>query len=250
MVASCVGAHLADELLHLELRARVEARRRLVEQEQDRRGQQRAGERDLLLHAAGEVLHRLVAAVGREADALEDLGDRAHASRAARHAVEARGVAQVLDRRHLLEEARLDRHAVDEPPHGPRLAEGVVAEDAGSPPSGSSSVESRRTSVDLPDPFGPRMATHSPRAIVEVDALERGRRGACRGRRGGVNSLRRLWTSRAFIVAPTRRDTDSARSPKAAARAETGVSRGATSPAEGTWAGGRRASLRPIRSFG
>ena len=43
---------LADELLHLELRARVEARRRLVEQEQDRRGEQRARERDLLLHAA------------------------------------------------------------------------------------------------------------------------------------------------------------------------------------------------------
>src|SRR5439155_4299950 len=33
-------AHLADEVLHLELRARVEARRRLVEQEQHRRGEE------------------------------------------------------------------------------------------------------------------------------------------------------------------------------------------------------------------
>ena len=33
------------------------------------------------------------------------------------------------------------------------------------PPSWMSSVESRRTSVDLPEPFWPRMATHSPRAI-------------------------------------------------------------------------------------
>ena len=47
-----LGSHLPDELLHLLLRARVEARRRLVEQEQDRGRQQRAGERHLLLHAA------------------------------------------------------------------------------------------------------------------------------------------------------------------------------------------------------
>ena len=68
-------ADLADELLHLELRARVEARRRLVEEEDDRRREQRASERDLLLHPARQILHRLVAAVAREADALEDLGD-------------------------------------------------------------------------------------------------------------------------------------------------------------------------------
>src|SRR4029450_5900633 len=53
------GAHLADELLHLLLRARVEPGGRLVQQQQDRRGQQRAGQRDLLLHAAGEGLHRV-----------------------------------------------------------------------------------------------------------------------------------------------------------------------------------------------
>ena len=58
-----LGAHLADELLHLLLRARVEAGGRLVEQEQDRRGQEGARERDLLLHPARQVLHRLAAAV-------------------------------------------------------------------------------------------------------------------------------------------------------------------------------------------
>ena len=36
------------------------------------------------------------------------------------------------------------------------------------PPSGSRRVESRRTSVDFPDPFWPRMATVSPRSIVNV----------------------------------------------------------------------------------
>src|SRR5439155_7551773 len=32
------------------------------------------------------------------------------------------------------------------------------------PPSGSRSVDRSRTSVDLPEPFWPRTATHSPRA--------------------------------------------------------------------------------------
>jgi hypothetical protein len=36
------------------------------------------------------------------------------------------------------------------------------------PPSGSSSVDSRRTSVDLPEPFWPSTATHSPRAMSNV----------------------------------------------------------------------------------
>ena len=129
IVASCAAPHLADELLHLELRARVEARRRLVEQEQHRRGQQRPRERDLLLHAAREVLHRLVAAVGREADAGQDPRDL-HARLARPHAVVARRVVQVLAGGHLLEEARLDRDAVDELAHRPRLGEDVVPEHA------------------------------------------------------------------------------------------------------------------------
>ena len=123
-------AHLADELLHLELRARVEPRRRLVEQEQHRRGEERPRERDLLLHAAREVLHRLAAPVRGEADALEDLRDLGLACLPRRHPVEPRRVREVLLGRHLLEEARLDRDAVDEPAHGARLLERVVPEDA------------------------------------------------------------------------------------------------------------------------
>jgi hypothetical protein len=36
------------------------------------------------------------------------------------------------------------------------------------PPSGSSSVDKSRTNVDFPEPFWPRIATHSPRSIVNV----------------------------------------------------------------------------------
>ena len=91
------GADLADEVLHLALRARVEPGRRLVEQEQHRAGEQRPRERDLLLHPAREVLHRLVAPLVREADPLEDRGDLV-ARVGGRHAVEAGRVAEVLRR--------------------------------------------------------------------------------------------------------------------------------------------------------
>ena len=42
------------------------------------------------------------------------------------------------------------------------------------PPSFRSSVESRRTSVDLPEPFWPRIATHSPRRIVKLTSRNAG----------------------------------------------------------------------------
>src|SRR5665811_2128773 len=58
------------------------------------------------------------------------------------------------------------------------------------PASSSRSVESRRTSVDLPEPFWPRMATHSPRSIekeIGPSAVVRRRRKPSRRRK----SLRR-----------------------------------------------------------
>ena len=67
-----VGAHLADERLHLELARRVEARRRFVEQHQHRRGQERPRDGDLLLLSSREVQHRVADAVP-EAESIEDL---------------------------------------------------------------------------------------------------------------------------------------------------------------------------------
>jgi hypothetical protein len=122
------AADLADEVLHLELGARIEPGRRLVEEQEDGRRQERTRERDLLLHAAREILHRLALAVDWETDVLEDLGD-ARARRPRSHSVEPGGVAQVLRRRHFLEEGRFDGHAVHESPYRTRVREDVVAED-------------------------------------------------------------------------------------------------------------------------
>jgi hypothetical protein len=69
-----------------------------------------------------------IGAVGREADPGQNLRDLV-LGLVRPQAVEARGVAQVLDRAHLLEEARLDRDAVDHPAHRAGVAEGVPAED-------------------------------------------------------------------------------------------------------------------------
>ena len=90
------------------------------------------------------------------------------------------------------------------------------------PPSCSRSVESSRTSVDFPEPFWPRMATHSPRAIVKVTRREAPRRSAARAGAGrsacrpcGRNSLRRVGTSTARHVLLLRdsRNAELARSP-------------------------------------
>src|SRR5947209_4572718 len=52
-----------------------------------------------------------------------------------------------------------------------------------------SSVERRRTSVDFPEPFWPRMATHSPRVIVNVTSSSAGH-GRLRAKRPAFLSLR------------------------------------------------------------
>src|SRR5436190_9559178 len=72
------------------------------------------------------------------------------------------------------------------------------------PPSFSSSVESSRTSVELPEPFCPRIATHSPRSIANETPSSAGTRLRLRRRPDRVasrrkNSLRRLSTSTANI---------------------------------------------------
>ena len=105
IVASWIAPHLADEVLNLELGAWVEPGRRLVEQEQHRRGQQRPRERDLLLHARARGAPSPRAAVRREADAPEDLRDLSSrvSDGPCRRTARRR---QVLLRRHLLEEAR------------------------------------------------------------------------------------------------------------------------------------------------
>src|SRR6187397_2829822 len=75
------------------------------------------------------------------------------------------------------------------------------------PPSCRSRVDRSRTSVDLPDPFWPRIATVSPRSMVKLTPFSAATRRRLRrqplrlppSRR--MNSLRRSWTSSAGTAA-------------------------------------------------
>ena len=106
-------AHLLDEGLHVELRPRVETRRRLVQQQHRRAGQQRSRDRDLLLHPAAHLLERPAQPLLADAEARHDL-DRLRTRLPGVQAVEPRRIGEVLVRGELLEEGGVDAHAVDE----------------------------------------------------------------------------------------------------------------------------------------
>src|SRR5581483_6838019 len=132
-----------------------------------------AGERHLLLHAPREVLHRLAAAVDREADAPENLGNPI-AGLVRPETVEPRRVREVLLGGHLLEERRLDGDAVHEPLDGARLADDVVAEDLGAAAVGE---EQRREQADerrLPRAVLAEDRNALAALDLERDVLERG----------------------------------------------------------------------------
>src|SRR5206468_12533196 len=94
------------------------------------------------------------------------------------------------------------------------------------PPSFRSSVESSRTSVDLPEPFCPRIATHSPRSIANETPSSAGTRFRLRRSPERVasrrkNSLRKLSTSTAYILVllqGVRRDKNDAHPRRTAGR--------------------------------
>jgi hypothetical protein len=89
-------------------------------------------------------------------------------------AVEARGVAQVLRRAHLLEEARLDRDAVDQPPHRPGVAEGIVAEDQRGAAVGQQQRREQADERRLARPVRTEDGDALAPLDLEVQPLERG----------------------------------------------------------------------------
>ena len=114
----------------------------------------------------------------REPDALDRLLDRgavgrgaAPRSRAARNAA---GGDDLTDGdRGLDPEPRALGEVAD--PRAPRARGGRLAEEHGACRAcGRSSPSASRSSVVLPPPFGPAMATNSPGSIVEVDVVEDG----------------------------------------------------------------------------
>ncbi len=121
-------AQTQHHALDVLLRARVKTRSWLVEQQQHRRGQQRAGNGDFLLHAARHVLHRVERDLAADAQFVEHFQPASLRFLCAQ-AVQPSGVDQVLHRTQLLEERRVDAHAVDELLDAQLIADDVEAED-------------------------------------------------------------------------------------------------------------------------
>ena len=100
-------AQLAQQFAQLDAGARVEARRRLVEQQHLRVVHQRVGEAQPLLHAAAELLDVRAALVG-EIDQLQQVADHLAPARG-RQAVAAAEEVEVLPDAHVVVDAEACR---------------------------------------------------------------------------------------------------------------------------------------------
>src|SRR6185369_4952456 len=105
-----------EERLHVATALRIEARRRLVEQQQRRVDHERACDADLLLHTAAHLLERRRELRVLHSELFENLHHAAF-SLARILAVEQCGVEQVLARRQFLVEGCIDADTPDDPAH-------------------------------------------------------------------------------------------------------------------------------------
>jgi hypothetical protein len=196
-----------DQLLHdfpeLAPRQRVDAHGRLVEQQQRRRAHQRAGQAELLLHAAGELAGR-PRREAREVGHLEHAGE-ALAAHILRHAVEVGVEVEVLLHAQVFVEAEALWHVADAVLHGLRLARDVVTEDV----QGS-----------LVDREQPGHHPQQRRLAGAVGADQRGELAFAHGHRHAVDGLHRRLAGTLEGLAYSLRDDDPvARHHGAAARA-------------------------------
>ena len=165
-------AKVSHEGLYLALAADVETGRRLIEEEQRWRGEERPRDRDFLLHAAGELFERLGLPIVGDPQAPEDLA-RSLSAFARGDAVQACGVAQIFECGELLEERGLDRHTVDEPLHRQLVGPDVESED---PDRAGVSLEQRREHANergLPGAIRPEERVDLTARHGQRDAVDR-----------------------------------------------------------------------------
>src|SRR2546427_3797582 len=120
---------LLDEVLYINLRARIKASRWLIQQEDNRCGQEGACDSDLLLHSARHILQWCADTVRLDAQAYQDTGDLCPCL-SGWHIIQASRVYQILHRREFLEERGFDAYSVDKPLYHPLVFDDIIAKDA------------------------------------------------------------------------------------------------------------------------
>ena len=170
---AALGRAVGDQLAHGGGGLGVEVVRGLVDQQHRRLGEQRAGDREPLLHAVRPAADGVVAAVGQA-----DVGEHGAGTRVGgllAHPVQAGEEREVLDAGDALVGRAVARRARGRPsraaPRGPLAASMPTTRTV--PAVGSTRPASVRSSVVLPAPFGPSSAWISPGAHREVDAGDR-----------------------------------------------------------------------------
>ena len=155
----------------LDAAARVQARRRLVEEQHGRLGDQRGREVEPAAHAAGVGLRHALGGVG-EVEALEQLAG-ARGGGAAAHAVEAADHHEVLDAGQVLVDGGVLAGEADPGAQRAGVADDVEPGDAGAARVG---LEERREDAHgrgLAGPVGTEDAEDGAPRDLEVDAVER-----------------------------------------------------------------------------
>ena len=154
----------AHQLPHVPAQLDVDARRRLVEEQDPRLVRQRLGDQQAPLHAARERHDPVVLLVPERQVAQHLLDVRGIGRLAEQAAAEGHACPSRLERvgRQLL------RHQADQRARRAVVAHDVVAVDADLPSLGLTMPQTMPISVVLPAPFGPSSAKISPRRISRL----------------------------------------------------------------------------------
>jgi hypothetical protein len=162
---AALEGELADQLEHGVGRLRVQARGRLVEQEQLRLVQDRPGEGQSGLHARRVPTHGVVERV-RDAEALRRRLDRR--PQVAGHPVQLGGVGQVVVAGQSVVERGLGRHHAAAGPHPVAVAVGVQTEGPHRALGRHERTGDGANAVVLPAPLGPSRTVIRPGGTSKV----------------------------------------------------------------------------------
>ena len=167
--------HGRDDRPEFAARHRIDADRRLVQQQQPRTREQRAGQAELLLHPAGELAGQ-ARGEGRQAGEAQQSFDACRAQ-VARHGMQVGEQVEVFRDAEVFVQAECLRHVADRGMHRGGIGRHVVAEHAHVSGSGAQQAGDETQERGLAGAVGADQAGDDARFDGRVDAVQRDRIG-------------------------------------------------------------------------